>query len=240
MAGTITLWVFGLLCFVVAFAKEAASGAGISLPGPKSGGARAGVVAVGVLALILGTAVKPGGGEPSAPAAAGPAAPGTTVGGSNRPASAPAAQDPAAQSPSVQNPPPSNQATPGPVVAWSGQVAVSMEGGADFDLTPPGRHPGFPQGIYATGFTGTTAVLKDEIQSEPDSFGIWTGQAPPSGAACADWAASHSGTSAHVEIGTMVCLRTPGGRTALIRIDSIAPADYQLAATVTVWAAGSS
>ncbi|WP_188307666.1 hypothetical protein, partial [Streptomyces sp. CBMA123] len=66
MAGTITLWVFGLLCFVVAFAKEAASGAGINLPGPKSGGARVGVVAVGVLALLLGTAVRPQGGEPVA------------------------------------------------------------------------------------------------------------------------------------------------------------------------------
>ncbi|MER7846023.1 hypothetical protein ABTZ03_18955 [Kitasatospora sp. NPDC096077] len=236
MAGTITLWVFGLLCFVVAFAKEAASGAGISLPGPKSGGARVGVVAVGVLALILGTAIKPSGGEPSTPAA-GTVASGSTVGGgSNQPVSVPATQNPA-----TQNPPPANPATPSstePAVAWSGQVAITMEGGADFDLTPPGRHPGFPQGIYATGFTDTTAVLREEIQPEHDSFGIWTGQAPPSGAACADWAASHPGDSAHVNVGTTVCLKTPGGRTALIKIDSIAPADYQLEATVTVWATG--
>ncbi|MEU4116159.1 hypothetical protein AB0F71_16890 [Kitasatospora sp. NPDC028055] len=230
MAGTITLWVFGLLCFVVAFAKEAASGAGINLPGPQSWGARVGVVAVGVLALILGTAILPNDGTPTAPpvsagsgpggAAAGPAtAVATTAGG-------------------VTAAPPSSAAQPssaGPAVVWSGQVAITMEGGADFDLTPPGRHPGFPQGIYATGFTATTAVVREEINSEHDSFGIWTGQAPPSGAACADWAASHPGDSAHVSVGTMICLRTPGGRTALIKVDSIAPADYQLEATVTVW-----
>ncbi|MBD0692929.1 hypothetical protein, partial [Streptomyces sp. CBMA123] len=131
------------------------------------------------------------------------------------------------------NPPAPSSA--GPAVAWSGQVAITMEGGADFDLTPPGRHPGFPQGIYATGFSATSAILYDEIQNDHDSFGIWTGQAPPSGAACSDWAASHPGTSAHVNVGSLVCLKSPGGRTALIKIDSIEPADYQLEATVTVW-----
>ncbi|MFF2076824.1 hypothetical protein ACFVXG_18940 [Kitasatospora sp. NPDC058162] len=227
MAGTITLWVFGLLCFVVAFAKEAASGAGISLPGPKSGGARVGVVAVGVLALILGTAIRPNSDSPTALP--------TTLGtpGSSAVVPGPATASTGGATTAAPNPP--APATTGPVVAWSGQVAITMEGGADFDLTPPGRHPGFPQGIYATGFTDTTAVVREEINTEHDSFGIWTGQAPPSGAACADWAASHPGDSAHVSVGTLICLKSPGGRTALIKVDSIAPADYQLEATVTVW-----
>ncbi|MFD5465860.1 hypothetical protein ACFWIQ_23960 [Kitasatospora sp. NPDC127059] len=225
MAGTITLWVFGLLCFVVAFAKEAASGAGISLPGPKSGGARVGVVAVGVLALILGTAIRPSGGEAENPAA-NPAVDPVSTG-----AAAGAAT--AAATTAAPNPP--APSSTGPAVAWSGQVAITMEGGADFDLTPPGRAPGFPHGIYATGFSATAAVLREEIQSDHDSFGVWTGQAPPSGAACADWAASHPGNSAHVSVGSLVCLKTPGGRTALIKIDSVDAADYQVEATVTVW-----
>ncbi|MFH9352477.1 hypothetical protein [Kitasatospora sp. NPDC017646] len=228
MAGTITLWVFGLLCFVVAFAKEAASGAGISLPGPKSGGARVGVIAVGVLALILGTAIRPKDGTPADPT---PAA-GTAVATQGTAAPAPATATTGTAAPAPPAPSPTGLA-----VAWSGQAGISMEGGIDFDLTPPGRHPGFPQGIYATGFTATTAVLREEIQSDHDSFGLWTGQAPPSAAACADWAASHSGDSVHVNVGSMVCLKSPGGRTALIKIDSIAPADYQLEATVTVWSA---
>ncbi|CAM5642667.1 Serine/threonine protein kinase OS=Kitasatospora aureofaciens OX=1894 GN=HS99_0027995 PE=4 SV=1 [Kitasatospora aureofaciens] len=41
-----------------------------------------------------------------------------------------------------------------------------------------------------------------------DTFGLWTGQAPPSGPACADWAASHAGDSVHVKAGSLVCLRT--------------------------------
>ncbi|WBP85278.1 hypothetical protein [Kitasatospora cathayae] len=225
MAGTITLWVFGLLCFVVAFAKEAASGAGISLPGPKTGGARFGVIAVGVLALILGTAIRPTG---DAPAGSAPVA-GTAASTQGSVPPAPATTT------STAAPAPPAPSPTGLTVAWTGQVGISMEGGIDFDLTPPSRHPGFPQGIYATGFTATTAVLREEIQSEHDSFGIWTGQTPPSGAACADWAASHSGDSAHVNVGSLVCLKSPGGRTALIRIDSIAPADYQVEATVTVW-----
>ncbi|MFD9685501.1 hypothetical protein ACFY2K_40385 [Kitasatospora sp. NPDC001309] len=222
MAGTITLWVFGLLCFVVAFAKETASGAGISLPGPKSGGARVGVVAVGVLALILGTAIRPGSDTPTAPSVSAVTGGAVTGGAVTGTATA------------VPNPP-APPSSAGPAVVWSGQVAIPMDGGADFDLTPPGRHPGVPQGIYAAGFTATTAVVREEITSEHNSFGIWTGQAPPSGAACADWAASHPGDSAHVSVGTLICLRTPGGRTALIKVDSIAPADYQLEATVTVW-----
>ncbi|GGU71287.1 hypothetical protein ACIG0C_06970 [Kitasatospora aureofaciens] len=232
MAGTITLWVFGLLCFVVAFAKEAASGAGISLPGPKSGGARVGVVAVGILALILGTAIRPQGGTPAEPAPAagaavspqGAAAPGAATASAGAGTTATAAPAPPAPSPT------------GLAAVWTGQVGIPFEGGIDLDLTPPGRHPGFPQGIYATGFSSTEAVLRDEIQMDHDTFGLWTGQAPPSGPACADWAASHAGDSVHVKAGSLVCLRTPGGRTALIKVDSIAPADYQVEATVTLWA----
>ncbi|MEU8513485.1 hypothetical protein AB0C76_18120 [Kitasatospora sp. NPDC048722] len=228
MAGTITLWVFGLLCFVVAFAKEAASGAGISLPGPKSNGARFGVVAVGVLALVLGMAVRTKSDDPRqlptpAVAVAPPRASGTSAeasAGTSAPATAAA--------------PPSPSAT-GPVQVWSGQVAVPMEGGIDFDLTPPSRAAGFAHGIYAGGFTPTTANLYDEIQMDHDQFGIWSGRSAPTGAQCRDWAMTHPGQTAHVSIGSLVCLRTPGGRTALIRIDSIAPADYLLNATVTLW-----
>ncbi|MEV7027245.1 hypothetical protein [Kitasatospora sp. NPDC093558] len=225
MAGTITLWVFGLLCFVVAFAKEAASGAGISLPGPKSNAARFGVVAVGVLALILGAAVRPKSDDakllPPPSSAAVP------------PASSPVSSPSEAPAPATA-PKPSPSAT-GPVQVWSGQVAVPMEGGIDFDLTPPSRAAGFAHGIYAGGFTSTTANLHDEIQMDHDQFGIWAGQSAPTGAQCRDWAMTHPGQTAHVSIGSLVCLRTPGGRTALIKIDSIAPADYLLNATVTLW-----
>ncbi|MFD8706775.1 hypothetical protein ACFV1W_29940 [Kitasatospora sp. NPDC059648] len=239
MAGTITLWVFGLLCFVVAFAKEAASGAGISLPGPRSGGARVGVVAVGILALILGAAIRPNGGTPAGPAPAagsavstqGAAAPGAATAATTASAGAGAGGTAVTAAPA----PPVSSPT-GLAVVWTGQVGIPFEGGIDFDLTPPGRHPGFPQGIYATGFSDTEAVLRDEIQMDHDTFGLWTGQAPPSAAACADWAAGHAGDSVHVKVGSLVCLKSPGGRTALIRVDSIAPADYQVEATVTLWA----
>lgn len=228
MAGTITLWVFGLLCFVVAFAKEAASGAGISLPGPKSNGARFGVVAVGVLALILGTAVRPRSDDPKLLPP-----PASTSAGSTSAASA-SPEPSASAAPATAPAPPSPSAT-GPVQVWSGQVAVTWEGGIDFDLTPPSRAAGFPHGIYATGFASTTADLRDEIQPDHDLFAGWSGQSVPSGAQCRDWAMTHPGQSAHVTVGSLVCLRTPGGRTALIRIDSIAPADDLLNATVTLW-----
>ncbi|MFE2407505.1 hypothetical protein ACFXDE_04075 [Kitasatospora sp. NPDC059408] len=223
MAGTITLWVFGLLCFVVAFAREAASGAGISLPGPKTTGARFGVVAVGVLALVLGTAVRPKSDDPKQL----PTPTGAVASSVSKPSATPAPATSVAA-------PPSPSAT-GPVQVWSGQVAVPMEGGIDFDLTPPSRAAGFAHGIYAGGFTSTTANLHDEIQMDHDQFGIWSGQSAPTGAQCRDWAMTHPGQDAHVSIGSLVCLRTPGGRTALIRIDSIAPADYLLNATVTLW-----
>ncbi|MFJ9774508.1 hypothetical protein ACIRVF_25265 [Kitasatospora sp. NPDC101157] len=234
MAGTITLWVFGLLCFVVAFAKEAASGAGISLPGPKSGGARVGVVGVGILALVLGTAILPHGGTPAEPALTRGAAPP----GAGAPAATVSAGAGAGGTASTAAPAPPASSPTGLAVVWAGQVGIPFEGGIDFDLTPPGRHPGFPQGIYATGFSDTEAVLRDEIQMDHDTFGLWTGQAPPSAAACADWAAGHAGDSVHVKAGSLVCLKSPGGRTALIKVDSIAPADYQVEATVTLWAAG--
>ncbi|MFE5587721.1 hypothetical protein [Kitasatospora sp. NPDC056531] len=228
MTGTITLWVFGLLCFVVAFAKEAASGAGIKLPGPQTTGARVGVVAVGLLALILGTAIRPKGDAP--PAVASTAAPAAATAVST---TAPAASVPTGATQAAPTPPASSPT--GLTVAWSGQVGIPMDGGVDFDLTPPGRDSGFPQGIYATGFTATSAVLREEIRMDHDQFGVWTGQAPPSGAACSDWAVTHPGDSVHVGVGSLVCLKSPGGRTALIKIDAIAPSDYRVDATVTVW-----
>ncbi|MEE1782872.1 hypothetical protein PUR71_08075 [Streptomyces sp. SP17BM10] len=226
MAGTITLWVFGLLCFVVAFAREAASGAGISLPGPKTPGARFGVVAVGVLALILGTAVRPTSDDPKRlPLPISAATP--SVSAPSVPSAAPAPATSVAA-------PPSPSAT-GPAQLWSVPVAITMDRGIDFDLDPPTSASGFPHGIYATGFTPTTAVLREEIQPDHDQFGLWDGQSAPTGAQCREWAMTHPGQSAHVSVGSLVCLRTPGGRTALIKIDSIAPADYALNATATVW-----
>ncbi|MFG2847308.1 hypothetical protein ACGF12_29660 [Kitasatospora sp. NPDC048296] len=225
MTGTITLWVFGLLCFVAAFAKEAASGAGIKLPGPQTAGARVGVIAVGLLALILGTAIRPKDDAPTAVTPAAAPAPATAV-----PSTAPAATGATQAAPTPTAPSPT-----GLTVAWTGQVGIPLEGGVDFDLTPPGRDSGFPKGIYAAGFTATSAVLREEIQMDHDQFGVWTGQAPPSGAACSDWAVTHPGDSAHVGVGSLVCLKSPGGRTALIKIDAIAPSDYRVDATVAVW-----
>src|SRR5689334_9262506 len=132
MTGTVTLWVFGLLCFVVAFARQAASGAGISLPGPETRGARVGVLLVGVLALALGTAVRPG--DP-APSPTPPASAASS--GSSGPASATT----------------STSATPAGAPAWSGPVGVpGITAGTDiaFDQIPPRPAQGVTQtGIWA-------------------------------------------------------------------------------------------
>lgn len=231
MTGTITLWVFGLLCFVVAFVKDAASAAGINLPGPKTLGARAGVIMVGVLALILGTVARPkdgGSGDTATtpPSATTPAVTGTGT-APNVTTSALTSQDPVTAS--------SSSAT-GLKQIWTGPVSIPMDGSLDFDQTPPGPGDG-TKGISAVASSTTTAKLNDTLVTPHNTFGVWPADKPaPSPKECADFGITHPAPSGvHVGVGSLVCLSTPNGRTVLLKIDQIRPADYALDATATMW-----
>ncbi|MGF1431675.1 hypothetical protein [Kitasatospora sp. LaBMicrA B282] len=239
MEGTITLWVFGLLCFIVAFAKETASGAGITIPGPTTRGARLGVAGVGLLALALGAVVMPASTKPvvatatPTPAGVPPTANGTPVSGPTAaaPAGSVAAPPPATPSPAAPSP-----SASGAAVVWSGRIGIPLDGELDFDRTPPGpRSDSADAGVSSTEFTDTTAMLSDTISVAHDHFDVWTGPATPTAAACSDWATTHPNTEAIVSVGTLVCLKSPGGRTVLIKVDAITPANYTVDATVTVW-----
>ncbi|NUR27109.1 MAG: hypothetical protein HOV83_14900 [Catenulispora sp.] len=221
MTGTVTLWVFGLLCFVVAFAKQAASGAGISLPGPETRGARIGVVLVGVLALALGTAVLPGEKEPSP-----------------TPVASPTSSGPVSVAVSTSVPPTAAAGSTAP--AWSGPVGIpGITAGNDieFDRIPPGPAPAISQrGVYAGHDPYSDKWHLYNSLSAHNQLGVWTGTGRPTGAECSAWADTHPGSSVEVKVGTMVCLKTEDGHTALLAIDSLSADDGTINATATVWA----
>jgi hypothetical protein len=232
MTGTVTLWVFGLLCFVVAFAKQAASGAGISLPGPETRGARIGVVLVGVLALALGTAVRPEDPKPSATptassASSGPAS--ATTSTSTTPPVAPGSTTPVSSTPAAQSTP-----------VWSGSVGIpDITAGTDieFDKVPPGPASVTSQtGIYGgKGFSTGKWYLRNSLSGH-NLLGVWTGTGRPTGTQCSDWADTHPGKEVDVNAGTLVCLKTEDGHTALLAIASMSADDGTINATATVWA----
>ncbi|OLE19939.1 MAG: hypothetical protein AUG49_26600 [Catenulispora sp. 13_1_20CM_3_70_7] len=234
MTGTVTLWVFGLLCFVVAFAKQAASGAGISLPGPETRGARIGVVLVGVIALALGTAVRPGDPRPSptptptaSSASSGPVS--VTASTSTASTSAPGSTTPASSATAGQSAP-----------AWSGSVGIpGITAGSDieFDKIPPGPSPSVAQrGIYAGHDPYADKWHLNNALSGHNRLGVWTGTGRPTGAECSAWADTHPNGTVEVTVGTMVCLKTEDGDTALLTIDSLSADDGTINATATVWA----
>ena len=229
MTGTVTLWVFGLLCFVVAFAKQAASGAGISLPGPETRGARIGVVLVGVIALALGTAVRPGDPRPSptpTPTASSASSGPVSVTAST---SAPGSTTPASSATAGQSAP-----------AWSGSVGIpGITAGSDieFDKIPPGPSPSVAQrGIYAGHDPYADKWHLNNALSGHNRLGVWTGTGRPTGAECSAWADTHPNGTVEVTVGTMVCLKTEDGDTALLTIDSLSADDGTINATATVWA----
>lgn len=229
MTGTVTLWVFGLLCFVVAFAKQAASGAGISLPGPETRGARIGVVLVGVLALALGTAVRPDDPKPSPtpPVSSGPAS--ATVSTSTTPPVAPGSTTPVSSTPAAQSTP-----------VWSGSVGIpDITAGTDieFDKVPPGPSSVTSQtGIYGGNSSSTGKGYLRNSLSGHNLLGVWTGTGRPTGTQCSDWADTHPVKEVEVKAGDLVCLKTEDGYTALLAIASLSADDGTINAAATVWA----
>lgn len=232
MTGTVTLWIFGLLCFVVAFAKQAAGGAGISLPGPETRGARIGVVLVGVLALALGTALRAGDPKPSPPPVAGPTSSGPVS--AAPPTSTPSMSAPGSTAPSA------SAAAGEPAPVWSGAVGVpGITAGTDieFDRIPPGPAPSITQrGIYAGHDPYTDKWHLYNSLSGHNQLGVWTGTGRPTGTQCSAWADTHPNGSAEVKVGTLVCLKTEDGHTALLAINSLSADDGVINATATVWA----
>jgi len=220
------LWVFGLLCFVVAFAREAASGAGISLPGPKTRGARIGIALVGVLALGLGAAIRPRGGGPgpivTLPTVTSTGPTPTTAAGSSGPPPSTAPGSSASSS------------AAGLTQLWSGAVSIPLNGSLDLDQTPPTGSDG-GLGISSTHFATTTVTLTDTVVAPHAQLSVWTAASPPSPQQCADWATTHPDQEANVAIGKLVCLRTPGERTVLLKIDAIHTDEYTVDATATIW-----
>jgi hypothetical protein len=228
LTGTITLWVFGLLCFVVAFAKQAASGAGITLPGPETRGARIGIVAVGIVALLLGAAVRPRDGGTSAAATTAPTNATVTTSTaytSSGPASTAPATSTAAQ----------------PAQLWSGDITIpgiTAGNDIDFQQIPPGPPKGtLNTGIWA-GYDQSTGKghIRNDLSGH-NLLGVWpAGKARPTGAECSDWATTHPQSQVTVSTGAMVCLKTVDGHTALLTIVSQSADDGSIDASATVWA----
>ncbi|MEU6973955.1 hypothetical protein AB0A71_40805 [Kitasatospora aureofaciens] len=115
-------------------------------------------------------------------------------------------------------------------VQFQGSVRIA-ESGPELDKNPPvlDRYQWDVQ-------LGLISPIQIHTQSMTSDLAVWTGQGMPTRKQCADLVSTQGQFAATVTVGTVVCVKTQGGRTAVLTITSVTDNfNSGLTAQATVW-----
>jgi hypothetical protein len=139
--------------------------------------------------------------------------------------------------------PASSATSSAPAPLWSGDVSIPDITGGDleFNRVPPRpAQPGdLETGIWAGQVHDDSVTLNNGLSGHNLLGVLPAGASPPNGVQCSDWATTHPEKTVIVSAGTLMCLKTEDGHTALLTIKPLSPSGGGIDASVVLWAPSS-